>query len=124
LVSGHVDGLGKILRVESRERSWLIRIGAAPELMRYIVEKGSVAVDGISLTVNRCDARSFDVNIIPQTGKETTLLKRHAGDSVNIETDIIGKYVEKLFPEDRDPSLKKPATGIDRELLRKYGFGD
>ncbi|MBW1785899.1 MAG: riboflavin synthase [Deltaproteobacteria bacterium] len=124
LVSGHVDGIGKILRMEARERSRLIRIGTTPGLSRYIVEKGSIAVDGVSLTVNRCDAHSFEVNIIPQTGKETTLLKMSVGESVNIETDIIGKYVEKLFPGNEPYSETKPASAVDREFLRKHGFGD
>jgi riboflavin synthase len=125
-VSGHVDGIGKILRKEQRQRSWLLEIGVEPNLARTLVEKGSVAVDGISLTINRCHERGFEVNIIPQTGRETTLLKRRVGDGVNIETDLIGKYVEKFLIKATEsrPLQGRGATAIDIQLLEKHGFGD
>jgi len=94
LVSGHVDGVGRILKKEQRQRSWVLWFGVEENLLRYIIEKGSVAVDGISLTVNRCDDHAFEVNVIPQTGRETGILKKKVGAPVNIETDLIGKYVE------------------------------
>jgi len=121
LVSGHVDGVGRILRKEQRQRSWVLRFGVEETLLRYVIEKGSVAVDGISLTVNRFDDQGFEVNIIPQTGKETGILKKKVGDPVNIETDLIGKYVEKFFLKSREPHPKK-ASLIDEKLLRKHGF--
>ena len=93
-----------------------------PGLSKYVIEKGSIAVDGISLTVNQCDDHGFEVNIIPQTGRETTILKKRVGDLVNIETDLIGKYVEKFIL--RDKSSQEKASPIDEEMLRKYGFGD
>jgi riboflavin synthase len=123
LVSGHVDGVGRILKKEQRQRSWALRFGIDENLLKYVIEKGSVAVDGISLTVNRCDDRGFEVNLIPQTGKETGILRKKVGDPVNIETDLIGKYVEKLFLESREPQSKK-ASLIDEKLLRQHGFGD
>ena len=94
------------------------------ELSRYTIEKGSIAVDGISLTINRCDERSFEVNIIPQTARETTLLKKRVGDLVNIETDLIGKYVEKLFSRNSVVQKEKSGSNIDLEMLLKQGFGD
>jgi len=122
LVLGHVDGVGHILAREQKQRSWLLRIGLDPGLSRYIIEKGSIAVDGVSLTVNRCDETSFEVNIIPQTGKETTILQKRVGDLVNVETDLIGKYVEKFF-RNRKPQ-EDTGTSIDEEMLRKFGFGE
>jgi riboflavin synthase len=118
-----VDGVGRILKKEQRQRSWVLRFGVEPNLLRYVIEKGSVAVDGISLTVNRCDHEGFEVNIIPQTGKETGILKKKVGDPVNVETDLIGKYVEKFFLESNEPQSKKTSL-IDENLLKKHGFGD
>ncbi|MBW1799283.1 MAG: riboflavin synthase, partial [Deltaproteobacteria bacterium] len=81
-------------------------------------------VDGISLTINRCQDTFFEVNIIPQTARETKLLKKKAGDLVNIETDLIGKYVEKMFMKDGSSQDGPRLSGIDREMLQKYGFGE
>jgi riboflavin synthase len=122
LVSGHVDGVGRILKKEQKQRSWILRFWLEEKLLRYVIEKGSVAVDGISLTVNRCDDRGFEVNIIPQTGKETGILRKKVGDPVNVETDLIGKYVEKFFLRSDEPHPKKNSP-IDEELLKKHGFG-
>jgi len=124
LVSGHVDGIGKILKKESRQRSWFVRIGIDEHLSRYTIEKGSVAVDGISLTINRCGQGFFEVNIVPHTAAETTILKKKPGDLVNVETDLIGKYVEKFLSRDPYTDKNKTGSGIDREKLTKYGFGD
>jgi riboflavin synthase len=122
LVSGHIDGTGRVIEKEQREKSWFLRIEIAKDLSRYTIEKGSIAVDGISLTINCCGETFFDVNIIPQTGRETTLLDRRPGDRVNIEVDLIGKYVEKFF---RQQSFRKgAASGISREMLTTYGFGE
>ncbi len=124
LVSGHVDGVGKILKKEQQERSWLLRIGMDEALARYTIEKGSVAVEGISLTINDCQDTYFEVNIIPQTAQETNILNKKVGDLVNIETDMIGKYVEKFFHKERSSPQGKGSSLINEEMLKKYGFGD
>jgi riboflavin synthase len=118
IVSGHVDGVGKILHRLQVEKSWLIRIGIERPLTRYVIEKGSIALDGISLTINRFDEHSFEVNVIPETATKTTLLKKKAGDLINIETDVIAKYVEKLLSKDT------ASSNIDMKMLETFGFGD
>jgi riboflavin synthase len=123
LVSGHVDGVGKITKKEQHRNSWLLRIEMDERLSKYTIEKGSIAVDGISLTINRCQDGAIEVNIIPQTGKETTILKKNVGDLVNIETDLIGKYVERFFMRGTE-SRPEGSTGINKEMLMKFGFGD
>ncbi len=122
LVSGHVDGIGKILKKEQVHQSWLIRIGIEEAISRYTINKGSIAVEGISLTINACEKDFFEVNIIPQTGMVTTLLTKKIGDHVNIETDLIGKYVEKLFSKGEGRQEEKKTSGIDFETLVKLGF--
>ncbi|MCJ7684237.1 MAG: riboflavin synthase [Desulfobacteraceae bacterium] len=122
LVSGHVDGIGKILKKEQVHQSWLIRIGIEEAISRYTINKGSIAVEGISLTINTCEKDFFEVNIIPQTGMVTTLLTKKIGDPVNIETDLIGKYVEKLFSKGGGRQEERKASGIDFETLAKHGF--
>ena len=122
LVSGHVDGIGKILKKEQVHQSWLIRIGIEEAISRYIINKGSIAVEGISLTINACEKDFFEVNIIPQTGMVTTLLIKKIGDPVNIETDLIGKYVEKLSYKGRGGQEERKTSGIDFETLVKHGF--
>jgi riboflavin synthase len=97
LVAGHVDGTGELIARVDRGANLVLTFRAAPGLLRYVVEKGSIAVDGISLTVNRVDGDGFDVAIIPHTAAETTLGSRRPGDPVNLEVDVIGKYVEKLL---------------------------
>ena len=124
LVLGHVDGIGKILKKESQRKSWRLRIGIDRGLSRYTIEKGSIAVDGISLTINKCEERFFEVNVIPQTGVETTLLRKKVGDLVNIETDLIGKYIEKFLSKDRSTRMEDSKSGVDMEMLIKQGFGD
>ena len=123
LVSGHVDGVGRIIKREQKKNSWLLGIGIDENLSKYTIEKGSIAVDGISLTINRCRGTAIEVNIIPQTGKETTILKKKVGDLVNVETDLIGKYVERFFKRDKG-SRPEGSSGIDEEMLIKFGFGD
>ena len=113
LVLGHVDGIGKIQEKVSKANSIQFGLEIDAELGRYIVEKGSVAVDGISLTVNRCEKKRFYVNIIPHTARSTTLGFKKVADLVNIETDIIGKYVEKFL---------NPDKGIDMNFLAEHGF--
>jgi len=123
LVLGHVDGIGTIVRKSSSGRSWLLRIQIERTLSRYVIEKGSIAVDGISLTINACENDFFEVNIIPQTGLETTLLKKEIGAPVNIETDLIGKYVEKLlFKGGGAAPHPSSESGIQLETLIREGF--
>lgn len=124
LVLGHVDGTGRIVKMEPRHRSWVVRIEVGDEISRYLVEKGSVAMDGVSLTINRCGPGYFEVNIIPKTWEETTLINKRAGDFVNIETDIIGKYVERFAAGDAFDGEEARPSGIDREFLLEHGFGE
>ena len=98
VVQGHVDGTASIESVVPEGEASLVRFAAPPALMRYVVEKGFVAVDGISLTVVDCDERSFRVTLIPYTWENTAMRARREGDRVNIEVDIMAKYVEKLSP--------------------------
>ena len=123
LVSGHVDGTGIIERIERLQESWIIQIGIDKSLSRYLIEKGSIAVDGISLTTNRCMGASFDVNIIPQTARVTTIIKKGVGQRVNIEIDLISKYIEKFLFHDRLATPQETPSKIDRDMLVRYGFG-
>lgn len=120
LVAGHVDGTGRIAGLRKEANAWIVDVTAAPELLRYMIEKGSVAVDGISLTINRLEADRFQVSVIPHTATVTTIGSKKLGDEVHIETDLIGKYVERFLSTDsRGPSR---AGGIDLELLGRTGF--
>ena len=112
-VLGHVDATGRILSQAQKSGSLVLAVEMNGDLSRYIVEKGSVAIDGISLTVNKLEKSRFYVNIIPHTAANTTLMMKKEGDSVNIETDILGKYVEKLLQTPR---------GIDKDFLAQHGF--
>ena len=114
IVAGHIDGTGKILAMQPEGNAVLVTISATPELLRYVVEKGSIAIDGISLTVAKVSHTDFTVSLIPHTGEETTLLKHRPGEIVNLETDIIGKYVEKL--------MHPKSNGVTMELLQQNGF--
>lgn len=112
-VLGHVDGTGRILSKMQKSGSMIFAIEAEESLSRYIVEKGSIAIDGVSLTVNKLEKGRFYVNIIPHTAEKTTLLAKKESDWVNIETDILGKYVEKLLNSPR---------GVDQNFLAEQGF--
>lgn len=124
LVTGHVDGIGAIAGRNSDGSAISMTINISPVLSRYIIAKGSVAVDGVSLTVNNCFENSFDLSIIPHTARVTTLGLRKTGDTVNIETDMIGKYVERFVspaaPIGENSSAK--ASRIDLNFLEKTGF--
>ena len=124
MVSGHVDGVGRVQKMDKVQKSWLLRIGVDEGLARYMIEKGSVALDGISLTINRCQDTFFEVNIIPETARVTTILKKKVGDPINIETDLVAKYVEKFIIKERISDKDAASSSIDREMLQKYGFGD
>lgn len=97
IMSGHIDGVGVIQAYRREENAVWVTIETSPEILRLIVEKGSIGIDGISLTVVKVEDTEFQVSVIPHTGEETTLLKKDTGDQVNLENDIIGKYVEKLL---------------------------
>ena len=124
LVAGHVDGVGKLLSFLKEQRYWLLRVAIAEQLGRYTIEKGSIAVDGISLTINRCEKTSFEVSIIPQTAGETTLIKKKVGDVVNIEVDMIGKYVEKFMAGVGGRQSDHESTSINHEMLKEFGFSE
>lgn len=121
LVNGHVDGKARVMARKQRGDSLVFVFEVVAELGRYIIEKGSVAVNGVSLTVNRCDEQSFDVNIVPHTARWTTIGTWRVGDEVNIEVDIIGKYVERFVRTMQEGD--SPSTGgVDRGFLAKHGF--
>ena len=122
LVSGHVDGIGALQQRKTLANAILITIGVPENLSRYMIEKGSVAVDGTSLTINRCDSNSFDISIIPHTAGLTTVGFKKVGDEVNIEADMIGKYVERFVLHPGRPDKKTAVGGIDAAFLAKSGF--
>ncbi|MEG0857215.1 MAG: riboflavin synthase [Terrisporobacter sp.] len=119
IVSGHIDGVGEITKIQKDDNAIWYTVKAEDNLMKYIVEKGSIAIDGISLTVARVDNIQFSVSIIPHTAQETILSHRQIGDNVNLENDIIGKYVEKLITFE---NKKKDYNNITREFLMMNGY--
>ena len=120
IVSGHIDGIGEVISLVKEDNATWVSIKASKELLKYIVFKGSIAIDGISLTVAYVDSEIFKVSIIPHTGDETILLKKKRGETVNIECDVIGKYVEKLLGLASKEESKK--SSISEEFLRENGF--
>ncbi|MBQ9365900.1 MAG: riboflavin synthase [Schwartzia sp.] len=121
IVSGHIDGTGTIKKIEEDKNARVLTVGASRAILRYIVEKGSVAVDGVSLTVVSVSDKNFTVSLIPHTNEETVLHCKRTGDEVNIENDIIGKYVEKFMmnPSTDDDKNNK---GITKSFLLENGF--
>ena len=119
IVSGHVDGTGQITCIRRDDNALWFTLSAKPELMRYIVEKGSVTLDGISLTVAEIGPEHFSVSTIPHTAAHTNLASRKKGDLVNLETDVLAKYLEKLLSPAKTPPEK---SGITREFLLQAGF--
>ena len=120
IVSGHIDGTGVIRDIRSDDNAVWYTVEAPPEILRYVVEKGSIAIDGISLTVARVDDRYFQVSVIPHTRAVTALSSRRVGSPVNLENDIVGKYVEKLMQP--APSEDSTSSPITMEFLAQYGF--
>ena len=118
IVSGHIDGVGTIREMKHEGNAVWVTITASAAILRGIVEKGSIAIDGISLTVAAVDDTSFSVSIIPHTGAQTILLDKKPGDPVNLENDIIGKYVQRFM----EPAPKAETSNITMEFLAKYGF--
>lgn len=121
LVAGHVDGVGSIRDRRQEGTAMVLTIEAPKEVLRYCVSKGSITVDGISLTINEVSERSLTVAIIPHTAKVTTLGLKHPGEPVNLESDLIGKYVERLL-QARDHLPHQQAPTIDRDYLQKRGL--
>lgn len=133
IVSGHIDGIGHITEQRREGNAVWVRIQTAPEILRLIVEKGSIAIDGISLTVATVGGSDFQVSVIPHTGSETILLKKRPGAPVNLENDIIGKYVERLLQKPQGlaqaaealspgPEHSSASKGITMEFLAEHGF--
>ena len=120
IVSGHIDGTGEILSRRKEENAVWVEIGTTREIMQLIVEKGSICIDGISLTVAAVHESAFLVSVIPHTGEETTLLKKKPGDTVNLENDVIGKYVQKLLGLGTKEQEAPASRGITMEFLEEY----
>jgi riboflavin synthase len=119
LVSGHVDGIGNVTAYYPEGRSWRLQIEAPASLARYIAEKGSISVDGVSLTVNQVDGALFTLNIVPHTLQETTLADYRVGRRVNLEVDLIARYLERLLLGER---AAQPNGRLSERLLRERGF--
>jgi riboflavin synthase len=120
LVSGHVDGTGEVLERRQDARSWRFRIHAPAELARYIANKGSICVDGTSLTVNQVCGNVFDLNIVPHTMEETIIGDYVAGTRVNLEVDLVARYLERLVLGDK--AAEPGASGISAAFLAEHGF--
>lgn len=123
LVSGHLDGTGTVAGIQAAGNARIFQFRAPEAITRYMIQKGSVAVDGISLTVNAVNRLDFAVSVIPHTAQATTLGHKKAGDSVNLEVDMIGKYVERFMAQcGRATAQTPPAGAVNREFLARHGF--
>ena len=126
IVAGHVDGTGTISSMKKDDNAVWITIDTSAAILKYIISKGSITIDGVSLTVAKVDNKSFAVSVIPHTGQNTTLLDKKPGDTVNLENDMVGKYVEKLLqygsiPDEEEESTTEK-TGITMDFLIQNGF--
>ena len=121
IVSGHIDGTGTITKYTKEENAIWVTIKAPDEILDLIVEKGSICIDGISLTVATVSDQDFQVSIIPHTAKETTLIHKKVGSLVNLENDIVGKYIKKLMENNQEEQAMK-ASGLTMEMLEEYGL--
>ena len=124
IVSGHIDGTGVIESFVKEDNAVWVTVKTPAKLLKYIIEKGSIAIDGISLTVAYVDDSCFKVSLIPHTGANTTLLDKRVGDIVNLENDVVGKYVEKLIAFDNKENLNgnQSSTGVTMDMLMSNGF--
>lgn len=120
IVSGHIDGVGEIAGMEREDNAIWVTVKASAKLLRYIIEKGSIAIDGISLTVAYVDAECFRVSLIPHTAGHTTMSGKRVGDKVNLENDMVGKYVDRLL-HFKEPETSKEQS-ISLQFLRENGF--
>lgn len=117
-VSGHIDGTGTIRHKRKEGNAVWINIKASTEVIKLVVEKGSIAIDGVSLTVAAVGNEDFEVSVIPHTGQQTALLNKKEGDPVNLENDLIGKYVQRLL----SPGCGRPSGGVTLDFLKQQGF--
>lgn len=122
LVSGHVDGVGEVVERREDARSWRLAIQAPAELARYIAHKGSIAVDGVSLTVNLVQGARFELNIVPHTLEETIIRHYRPGTRVNLEVDLIARYLERLVLGERAADPQASASGVTTAFLAEHGF--
>ena len=122
LVSGHVDGVGQIIEQREDARSWRLRIQAPAELARYIAPKGSICVDGTSLTVNQVEGAAFELNIVPHTLEETIIGGYRSGTRVNLEVDLIARYLERLLLGDAAAESGSAKPGLTMGFLARHGF--
>lgn len=122
IVSGHIDGVGRILDVRAEKNARVLRIKAPAEILRYVIEKGSVAIEGVSLTVASVTEDWFSVSLIPHTRQITTLHEKRPGDRLNIENDVVGKYVEKFLLTPVKAQEHTASLGITRDFLSRCGF--
>ena len=123
IVSGHIDGIGTIIRKYNDDKAIRMSLSTSPAILELIVKKGSIAIDGISLTVTDVDSTSFSVSIIEHTQGETTLTSKKIGDTVNLENDVIGKYVQKMFAGSRgNADSDNINKGISLDFLESNGF--
>jgi riboflavin synthase len=122
IVSGHVDGVGELESLEPDGKSWRLVFRAPGRLARYIAAKGSLCIDGVSLTVNQVEGARFTVNIIPHTQQETVIRFYQPGSRVNLEVDLVARYLERLLAGDGAAGTDQAAAGISREFLAEQGF--
>lgn len=116
LVQGHVDGVGTVVSVAEQAESWVLWVDVGEPLARFVAAKGSVALDGVSLTVNEVDGARCRINVIPHTARVTKLARRHGGDPVNVEVDVLARYVDRML------GFGAPSSGVTREFLERHGF--
>lgn len=122
MVSGHIDGMGVISKYENEDNAVWVTISTSEEILKYIIYKGSIAIDGVSLTVAFVDEKEFRVSIIPHTKNLTTLIKKKVGDMVNLECDMISKYIEKIIMYRDDKKDEKTSENLDLNFLAEHGF--
>jgi riboflavin synthase len=124
IVAGHIDGTGHIVQISKDDNAVIFEIKAPPKILRYVIEKGSIAIDGISLTVIGMTVDSFKVSIIPHTVKQTILGIKKPGDPVNLENDLVGKYIEKLLlnPAPKTDRNQEKSAGLTIDFLTEAGF--
>lgn len=124
MVAGHIDGTGHIIQITKDDNAIIFEIGAPQQILRYIIEKGSIAIDGISLTVVDMTANSFKISVIPHTVKQTILGVKKAGDPVNLENDLVGKYIERLLlnPAPKTDRNQEKSSGLTIDFLAEAGF--
>ena len=123
IVSGHIDGTGEIISMIPDENAVRIRVKASPAVLAFIIEKGSICIDGISLTVTDVSDNDFGVSVIPHTASQTTLMNKRPGDTVNLENDVVGKYVARLMGfEKTERPAENTHSHITLEFLQENGF--